>query len=76
MAGGGGTSTGSEPEWYKIAGVTLAISGAFFTGLAFILQKKAHLQIETEQLGHSYLRSPIWWGGMLSCRIPMHLQIL
>jgi hypothetical protein len=43
MAGGGGAS-GNE-VWQKIVGITLALLGAFFTGAAFVFQKKAHNQL-------------------------------
>ncbi|KAJ3065974.1 hypothetical protein HDU98_010686 [Podochytrium sp. JEL0797] len=59
----------AEPDWYKYAGVSLALSSGLFIGCAFIFKKKG--LIDTKSLhgelgnGHQYLNSPMWWTGMI-----------
>ncbi|GAA5805220.1 magnesium transporter NIPA-domain-containing protein [Helicostylum pulchrum] len=55
---------------YKIIGVTLAITSGIFIGSSFVLKKKGLLQA-TEKSGgvagegYGYLKSPMWWSGMI-----------
>jgi hypothetical protein len=66
MAGGG------EPqsmEGGRAIGITLAISSGIFIGASFIFKKKGLL--DTNALGHAagqghaYLKSKMWWSGMI-----------
>ncbi|KAI7889216.1 magnesium transporter NIPA-domain-containing protein [Mucor mucedo] len=55
---------------YKIIGVTLAIASGIFIGSSFVLKKKGLLEA-TEKSGgvagegYGYLKSPMWWSGMI-----------
>ena len=69
MAGGGSSGTDQSQDWQKAAGISIAIIGSFLTGLAFVLQKKAHMAgDEMDPTSSEYLKNPIWWAGMLSCK--------
>jgi hypothetical protein len=67
MAGGGGASTTEDsPEWKKAVGITMALLGSFFIGAAFIFQKKAHMaKVAGDTSDLAYLKSPLWWTGMV-----------
>lgn len=64
---GGADTSGSV---YKIIGVSLAIASGVFIGSSFVFKKKGLLS-STEKSGgvagegHSYLKSPMWWTGMI-----------
>ncbi|CEI90115.1 hypothetical protein RMCBS344292_04448 [Rhizopus microsporus] len=55
---------------YKVIGVTLAIASGMFIGSSFVFKKKGLLQ-STEKTGgvagegYSYLKSTMWWSGMI-----------
>ncbi|KAJ1540023.1 hypothetical protein HK405_012141, partial [Cladochytrium tenue] len=59
----------SEPGYYHAVGITLALTSGLFIGASFIFKKKG--LILTNALhgdvgaGHAYLRSPMWWTGMI-----------
>ncbi|KAJ3326955.1 hypothetical protein HDU76_012481 [Blyttiomyces sp. JEL0837] len=59
----------SEPEWYKAAGISLALSSGLFIGSSFIFKKKGLLDTKATHgevgSGHDYLKSPMWWTGMI-----------
>ncbi|CAM0141872.1 unnamed protein product [Umbelopsis sp. WA50703] len=64
---GGADTSGSL---YKIVGVSLAIASGVFIGSSFVFKKKGLLSsVEksggTAGEGHSYLKSPMWWTGMI-----------
>jgi hypothetical protein len=65
--GGGGATTEDSPEWKKAVGITMALLGSFFIGAAFIFQKKAHMAKVSGETGGelAYLKSPLWWAGMV-----------
>ena len=58
-----------QPHYYKAVGITLALASGFFIGSSFIFKKKG--LIDTNALhgnlgaGHAYLKSPMWWTGMI-----------
>ncbi|KAF9581898.1 hypothetical protein BGW38_000918 [Lunasporangiospora selenospora] len=54
------------PPYYKFIGMTLAISSGVFIGASFVLKKKGLLRSSAVAgEGHEYLRSPLWWTGMV-----------
>jgi hypothetical protein len=68
----GGEFIGHEedPPWYKAVGITLALVSGLFIGSSFIFKKKG--LIDCRALGdtdagnsHAYLKSPMWWTGMI-----------
>ncbi|KAJ3237283.1 hypothetical protein HDU81_009789 [Chytriomyces hyalinus] len=60
-----------ENPVYRLVGVTLALTSAVFIGASFILKKKGlldsnALNSETKRGdGHAYLKSTLWWSGMI-----------
>ncbi|BFZ61090.1 hypothetical protein YB2330_002148 [Saitoella coloradoensis] len=55
---------------YKGIGIALAVSSGFFIGVSFIFKKKGLLQANAKDQkeageGHGYLKSWIWWTGMI-----------
>ncbi|KAF9953950.1 hypothetical protein BGZ70_000052, partial [Mortierella alpina] len=62
----GGNGVDPPPTYYKFIGMGLAISSGAFIGASFVVKKKGLLlssAIAGE--GHAYLRSPLWWTGMV-----------
>ncbi|KAK9762129.1 hypothetical protein K7432_012436 [Basidiobolus ranarum] len=63
------TTSGENPPIYKTIGLILAVSSGFFIGSSFIIKKKGLLQsyaaggVPGE--GHQYLKSKLWWAGMI-----------
>ncbi|KAK3805512.1 MAG: magnesium transporter NIPA-domain-containing protein [Benniella sp.] len=54
------------PAYYKLIGMTLAISSGVFIGSSYVLKKKGLLRTSKEAgVGHAYLRSKLWWTGMV-----------
>ncbi|KAG2174409.1 hypothetical protein INT43_004432 [Umbelopsis isabellina] len=75
---GGVDTSGSM---YKIIGVSLAIASGVFIGSSFVFKKKGLLSsIEksggTAGEGHSYLKSPMWWTGMILSKFAGSGEIL
>ncbi|KAJ3094937.1 hypothetical protein HDU97_007433 [Phlyctochytrium planicorne] len=58
-----------DPAWYKPVGITLALTSGFFIGSSFIFKKRGLLDSQRKHgeigHGHSYLKSPLWWTGMI-----------
>ncbi|RKO99425.1 hypothetical protein CXG81DRAFT_14530, partial [Caulochytrium protostelioides] len=68
MTGFGGASDDGEatPGWHAIVGITLACVSGIFIGASFVFKKRGLLsanQVAGE--GHAYLRSPMWWFGLV-----------
>ncbi|KAF8944188.1 hypothetical protein BGZ47_004549 [Haplosporangium gracile] len=65
------SSTGSSeanppPTYYKFIGMALAVSSGIFIGTAYVLKKKGLLQSSAVAgEGHAYLKSKLWWTGMV-----------
>ncbi|KAF9104332.1 hypothetical protein BGX29_002075 [Mortierella sp. GBA35] len=64
------TSAGSEgnppPAYYKFIGMALAVSSGIFIGSSFVLKKKGLLRSSAiAGEGHAYLKSKLWWTGMI-----------
>ncbi|KAJ3396916.1 hypothetical protein HDU92_001489 [Lobulomyces angularis] len=60
----------NSAEWEKAVGLTLALSSGVFIGSSFIFKKKGLLEsnaLSGQQAGegHSYLKSKMWWTGMI-----------
>ncbi|KAF9422625.1 hypothetical protein BGZ94_008533 [Podila epigama] len=54
------------PAYYKFIGMSLAISSGIFIGASFVLKKKGLLRSSAiAGEGHAYLRSTLWWTGMI-----------
>ncbi|KAI8800946.1 magnesium transporter, partial [Cladochytrium replicatum] len=64
---GGITASDDAPAWHKAVGISLAVSSSLFIGASFVLKKKGLLDTmkETPGAGHAYLKSPMWWVGMI-----------
>jgi hypothetical protein len=67
---GGGTVSDVAPGWYQVVGITLAFLAGFFEGSSLVLQKRGILNTKKIALetgnNHAYLKSPVWWMGMVS----------
>ncbi|KAJ3097663.1 hypothetical protein HDU97_004690 [Phlyctochytrium planicorne] len=65
------TSPDELPFWHKIVGISLALSSAFLIGASFVIKKRGLLDTNalhpTKRIGegHNYLKSPLWWAGMI-----------
>lgn len=65
--------TTTSPPSYKIIGIVLALVSGVFIGSSFVLKKKGLLKSQQTVLdkggkvgeGHAYLKSLLWWSGML-----------
>ncbi|ORY53913.1 DUF803-domain-containing protein [Rhizoclosmatium globosum] len=59
----------AEPTWYKYVGITLALTSGLFIGSSFIFKKRGLLDTKAKHGelgdGHAYLKSPMWWTGMI-----------
>ncbi|KAF9918047.1 hypothetical protein BX616_010448 [Lobosporangium transversale] len=54
------------PTYYKFIGMALAVSSGIFIGSSFVLKKKGLLRSSAVAgEGHAYLRSILWWTGMV-----------
>ncbi|KAI0699365.1 magnesium transporter NIPA-domain-containing protein [Cerioporus squamosus] len=62
------SSSDSQPSQYRAVGVALAIGSGVLIGSSFVFKKKGLL---SSQKGHvagegvAYLKSPMWWTGMI-----------
>ncbi|TFK88647.1 DUF803-domain-containing protein [Polyporus arcularius HHB13444] len=62
------SSPDSQPSQYRAVGVALAIGSGVLIGSSFVFKKKGLL---SSQKGHvagegvAYLKSPMWWTGMI-----------
>ncbi|OLL25562.1 Magnesium transporter NIPA2 [Neolecta irregularis DAH-3] len=71
MTGGSeSTSTSSADASHKVVGLTLAVFSGLFIGISFPLKKKGLLSANekygcTAGEGHEYLKSSLWWIGMI-----------
>ncbi|GJJ76844.1 magnesium transporter [Entomortierella parvispora] len=62
----GGSGAAPPPTYYKFIGMALAVSSGMFIGSSFVLKKKGLLRTSViAGEGHAYLRSPLWWTGMV-----------
>ncbi|KAI9283141.1 magnesium transporter NIPA-domain-containing protein [Sporodiniella umbellata] len=65
-----GLAADTHSSLYKAIGVTLAIASGVFIGSSFVFKKKGLIQ-STEKTGgiagegYSYLKSTMWWSGMI-----------
>ncbi|KAJ3552495.1 hypothetical protein NM688_g4124 [Phlebia brevispora] len=58
----------SQPPQYRAVGVILAISSGVLIGSSFVFKKKGLLRSQKGHVageGVAYLKSPIWWTGMI-----------
>ncbi|KAG0268647.1 hypothetical protein DFQ27_006149 [Actinomortierella ambigua] len=54
------------PSYYKFIGMGIAIASGLFIGSSFVLKKKGLLRANAiAGEGHAYLKSPMWWSGMI-----------
>ncbi|KAG0238989.1 magnesium transporter NIPA-domain-containing protein [Mortierella sp. GBAus27b] len=67
MEGTPPSGTGDPPPaYYKYVGMALAVSSGVFIGTSFVLKKKGLLRTsDVAGEGHAYLRSSLWWTGMV-----------
>lgn len=60
----------------KYIGLVLAILSTMAIGTSFVITKKGLMHASErhgfEGEGFSYLKSPIWWGGVLTCTTIHH----
>ncbi|KAH9809398.1 magnesium transporter NIPA-domain-containing protein [Melampsora americana] len=65
--------TTTSPPSYKIIGIVLALVSGIFIGASYVLKKKGLLKSQEKVLekggqvgeGHAYLKSLLWWSGMI-----------
>ncbi|KAG0023022.1 hypothetical protein BGZ81_008284 [Podila clonocystis] len=63
---GAGEGASPPPTYYKFIGMSLAVSSGIFIGASFVLKKKGLLRSSAiAGEGHAYLRSALWWTGMV-----------
>ncbi|KDN53195.1 DUF803-domain-containing protein [Tilletiaria anomala UBC 951] len=65
-----GDDGAANPGYFKYIGIAMAISSGFFIGSSFVLKKRGLLAAQkkfnsTAGEGLSYLKSPLWWSGMI-----------
>ncbi|KAI0348185.1 DUF803-domain-containing protein [Trametopsis cervina] len=61
-------SDSPQPHQYRVVGVCLAIGSGVLIGSSFVFKKKGLLQSQRGQAageGVAYLKSPMWWTGMI-----------
>lgn len=63
-------SSDSQPASYKVIGILLAVGSGLLIGSSFILKKKGLLSCAKQEghvagEGQPYLKSPLWWTGMI-----------
>ncbi|KAK5799116.1 magnesium transporter NIPA-domain-containing protein [Linnemannia elongata] len=62
----GGSEGNPPPTYYKFIGMGLAVSSGIFIGSSFVLKKKGLLRSSAVAgEGHAYLKSKLWWTGMV-----------
>ncbi|KAF9116265.1 hypothetical protein BGX27_003858 [Mortierella sp. AM989] len=62
----GGSGGNPPPTYYKFIGMALAVSSGIFIGASYVLKKKGLLRSSAiAGEGHAYLKSPLWWTGMV-----------
>ncbi|KAK3831566.1 MAG: magnesium transporter NIPA-domain-containing protein [Linnemannia gamsii] len=62
----GGSEGIPPPTYYKFIGMALAVSSGIFIGSSFVLKKKGLLRSSAiAGEGHAYLKSKLWWTGMI-----------
>ncbi|KAG0089862.1 hypothetical protein BGZ93_005953 [Podila epicladia] len=63
---GTGEGVAPPPTYYKFIGMALAISSGIFIGTSLVIKKKGLLRSSAiAGEGHAYLRSALWWTGMV-----------
>ncbi|KAJ3192029.1 hypothetical protein HK101_007157 [Irineochytrium annulatum] len=57
----------SAAPWQKGVGITLALASGCFIGSSVVFTKKGLLMTRSNEEGreHAYLKSPVWWIGMV-----------
>ncbi|KAK0565102.1 hypothetical protein OC844_001378 [Tilletia horrida] len=65
-----GESATQDPPIYKLVGIVLAVLSGILIGSSFVWKKKGLLSSQrkystTAGEGHHYLKSPLWWTGMI-----------
>ncbi|KAF9573941.1 hypothetical protein EC968_007769 [Mortierella alpina] len=73
----GGNGVDPPPNYYKYIGMGLAVSSGAFIGASFVVKKKGLLlssAIAGE--GHAYLRSPLWWTGMVMSELKASAMLM
>ncbi|KAL7424519.1 hypothetical protein Q5752_000203 [Cryptotrichosporon argae] len=65
------SSLSSSNPAFKVVGICLAIGSGFFIGSSFVIKKKGLLSASKKHgnaagEGHGYLKSPLWWIGMIT----------
>ncbi|KAF9935454.1 hypothetical protein FBU30_000052 [Linnemannia zychae] len=62
----GSSEANPPPTYYKFIGMALAVSSGIFIGSSFVLKKKGLLRSSAiAGEGHAYLKSKLWWTGMI-----------
>ncbi|OJT10012.1 hypothetical protein TRAPUB_13501 [Trametes pubescens] len=62
------SSDSSQPAQYRAVGVVLAIGSGLLIGSSFVFKKKGLLNAQKGHVageGVGYLKSPMWWTGMI-----------
>ena len=72
-SGSHGVTGSNHPPSYKIIGIVLAVVSGAFIGSSFVFKKKGLLSMQNKPgfvagEGHAYLKSPMWWTGMIRAR--------
>lgn len=60
----------ANPPAFKYIGLALAVGSGFLIGSSFVFKKKGLLAAQKKYEtaageGHAYLKSPMWWSGMI-----------
>ncbi|PWN42601.1 DUF803-domain-containing protein [Ceraceosorus guamensis] len=64
------SGSGSNPPAFQYVGIALAVGSGLFIGSSFVLKKKGllasqKLHGQKAGEGHAYLKSWMWWSGMI-----------
>ncbi|KAG8214146.1 DUF803-domain-containing protein [Butyriboletus roseoflavus] len=68
VSASGSSTTIQLPSSLKIVGIVLAVTSGFLIGSSFVFKKKGLLRSQaghTAGEGVAYLKSPLWWTGMI-----------
>ncbi|CAD6887432.1 unnamed protein product [Tilletia laevis] len=65
-----GKAATQDPPVYKLVGILLAVGSGLLIGSSFVWKKKGLISSQqkyssTAGEGHHYLKSPLWWTGMI-----------
>ncbi|KAF9156889.1 hypothetical protein DFQ26_009201 [Actinomortierella ambigua] len=77
--GGGGVDPSTLDDKSKVIGIALAVGSGLLIGSSFVFKKKGLLNCTKDGMvageGYAYLKSAMWWAGMLIKRLNMQGKV-